>query len=201
MIDRESTPTQKTYGRGMVEGLKLAGVENPGDVMNNVRLKSMEAGLNGAFRKVYDVIPISGVISIPDIVGTLKARGQNVEHSMAKAAIGELIDKGLIRNVVDKYQRIAPKPVVVKDASTDEREAERQAQRQAEEAIAKAEVKDCNPIERMSKIEARIQCLVAELADVAKEVADTAIDAEMFVERIKQDNAKVSQLKELLKNL
>lgn len=193
MNERESTPSQRTFGRGLVEGLKMAGIENPGDVMNNVRLKSMEEGLNGAFRKVYDVIPISGVISLPDIIQALRAHGQRIDHGVAKAAIGELLDKGLIRSVSDKYQRIAPKPVVVKDVS--------------EKPIEPPSAKDpeperpCNPIERMSRIEAHIKEVVESLEKIAKEVADTAIDAEMFVERIKNDNTKVQQLKELLKSL
>lgn len=193
MSERESSPTQRTYGRGLVEGLKLAGVENPGDVMNNVRLKSMEEGLNGAARKVYDMIPITGVISIPDIIRSARERGQTIEHSIVKGVIANLLDKGLIRSVSDKYQRIAPKPVVVRDntekpmnpPATQEREPER----------------PCDPIGRMALIEAQLKEVAQTLQKIAKDVADTALDVEAFVERIRTDNAKVSQLKELLKSL
>lgn len=161
--------------------------------MNNVRLKAMESGLNGAFRKVYDVIPISGVIGIPDIFRTLRERGQGIEHSMVKAGIGELLEKGLIRSVSDKYQRIAPKPVVVRD--TPERSIDPPNHKEPEVE------RSCDPIGRMSVIEAQIKGVAESLQKIAKDVADTAIDAEMFVERIKNDNAKVSQLKELLKSL
>lgn len=197
MSERESTPTQRTFGRGLVEGLKIAGIENPGDVMNNVRLKSMEAGLNGAFRKVYEVIPISGVIGLPDIMRTLRERGQSIDHSIAKAGIGELLEKGLIRSVSDKYQRIAPKPVVVKDAP--ERSVDHPTD--TKELTVPEPERPCNPIERMSLIEAQLKEVVETVQKIAKDVADTAIDAEMFVERIKDDNSKVQQLKELLKSL
>lgn len=161
--------------------------------MNNVRLKSMEAGLNGAFRKVYEVIPISGVIGLPDIMRTLRERGQSIDHGIVKAGIGELLEKGLIRSVSDKYQRIAPKPVVVRDAP----------EKSVEPTVATEQEPErpCNPIERMSLIEAQIKGVAETLQKIAKDVADTAIDAELFVERIKNDNSKVQQLKELLKSL
>jgi len=196
MNERESTPAQRTFGRGLVEGLKIAGIENPGDVMNNVRMKSMEAGLNGAFRKVYEVIPISGVIGLPDIMRALRERGQSIDHGIAKAGIGELLEKGLIRSVSDKYQRIAPKPVVVKDAP--ERSIDPP---DTKELKGLEPERPCNPIERMSLIEAQLKGVVETVQKIAKDVADTAIDAEMFVERIKNDNSKVQQLKELLKSL
>lgn len=163
--------------------------------MNNVRLKSMEEGLNGAFRKVYDAIPISGLVGISDIIRIVRSNGQNIEHGTVKAGLGELLDKGLIRSVSDKYQRIPPKPVVVRDSG------ETQAHLPAPEDKEHRVERPCNPIERMSLIEAQIKDISDMLQKVAKDVADTAIDAEMFVERIKTDNAKVSQLKELLKSL
>lgn len=189
----ESSPSQRVYGRGFVEGLKAAGVVNIGEAMNAARMKSIEDGLNGMEKKVYAVIPSDAPpISLPQIIGEMKEHiGSRPDMSVVKSCIAHLLDKRLVKSVNDKYLRIQKPLVVVSDSSHSD----------PAEIQPPAEKKPSNPIDRMAEIECKLKAIAAEVVALAKSVGDVAVDAEMFIEKIKDDNAKVAQLKELLKSL
>lgn len=183
----------------------MAGVVNVGEVMNSVRLKSMEDGLRGQEKKIYDCIPITGAISLPQLVGEMKDRhGARIDMNVAKACVGQLMDKKLVRSVDDRFVRATQRPVLVAGVGTEA------AGRTALDSVASSPVTvadepphaaTSNPIERMAVIESALKDIANSLVVLSKEVADVAVDAELFVEKIKNDNAKVAQLKELLKSL
>lgn len=190
--ERQSTPTQRTYGRGVFDGLKLAGVSNPEDVMNNARMKALENGLNGLAKKVYAVIPIQTAIAMHEIIRLLSAHGRP-EYRVVQGCIGALIEKGLVYGVgEDRFQRVAPKVAQAPHApDVSEDEGPRVA----------APSSEVNPLERLAAIEGRFRVLIADLTALTGELGTAAIEVEGYIQRVKNDNAKVAQLKELLKSL
>lgn len=197
--EKHATPFQRTYGRGVFDGLKLAGVTNPGEVMNNARMRAIENGLNGLAKKVYAIIPVDQPVSVSDIIRLCAEKGSKIDHRVGQGCIATLIDKGLVRGAErDTFQRVPPKPVIVrpgKDEPSDPADAATPAP--ADDQAAK----DASPLERLAALEGKVRTVSTELTALAHELGNVAVDVEEFVERVKTDNAKVAQLKELLKSL
>lgn len=205
--EKQSTPTQRSYGRGMIDGLRLAGVENPEELMNIARLRQIEQGLNGTTRKVYDVIDYTKAMTFPQICAAIVGAGTRCDNRVLRACLGELYEKGLVRSGAgkDTFQRVAPRlapttaaPPVTTTATATPIETSNSA---LAPAPSPAPVEVAPPFEKLATIELRLRSLISELSVIASDLATTALETEAFLDKIRKDHEKVAKLKELLTSL
>lgn len=153
--------------------------------MNSARMKSIEDNLTGIARKVYDLLPIQSPATVSDLCRLMREKGNSADLKVIHGCLGGLVDQGLARELNSgSFQRIALRPALVSTQPVAAIANEDQLPRFV----------GLTPLERLANLEKSLRGL-------ADEAADLGITVEEFVESIRQDNAKVNQLKELLKNL
>jgi len=95
------TPTEQSrrmsFGRGVMEGLRMAGVQNPGDVMNAAKLARIESGLNSMAKKVLGAVPIQAPWSKEQIVSELRRAGATVDRAVVDGCLITLCERGLVK--------------------------------------------------------------------------------------------------------
>jgi len=95
------TPTEQSrrmsFGRGVMEGLRMAGIQNPGDVMNAAKLARIESGLNSMAKKVLGAVPIQAPWSKEQIVSELRRAGATVDRAVVDGCLITLCERGLVK--------------------------------------------------------------------------------------------------------
>lgn len=86
-----------SYGRGVIEGLRMAGVPNPGDFMNAQKLARIESGLNSIAKKVLEAVPISEPWTKSQIVAEMRRAGSQVDMRVLEGCLSTLADSGPIK--------------------------------------------------------------------------------------------------------
>lgn len=95
------TPTEQSrrmsFGRGVMEGLRMAGVQNPGDVMNAAKLARIESGLNSMAKKVLGAVPIQAPWTKEQIVSELRRAGATVDRAVVDGCLITLCERGVVK--------------------------------------------------------------------------------------------------------
>jgi hypothetical protein len=86
-----------SFGRGVIEGLRMAGVQNPGDVMNAAKLARIESGLNSMAKKVLGAVPIQTPWSKEQIVSELRRAGATVDRAVVDGCLINLCERGVVK--------------------------------------------------------------------------------------------------------
>lgn len=86
-----------TFGRGVAEGLRLAGVPNPGILMNNAKLARLESGLNTMARKVLEAVPMQQPWHKDQIVAEMRRTGSNAGRDVIEGCLATLTARGLAK--------------------------------------------------------------------------------------------------------
>ncbi len=86
-----------TFGRGVMEGLRMAGVENPGAAMNAAKQARLESGLNTMAKKVLDAVPIKDSWSRDQVIGELRRGGMTPDRAVIDGCLAHLCESRLVK--------------------------------------------------------------------------------------------------------
>jgi hypothetical protein len=176
-----------------------------GDLMNNAKRKAVVASLSGFERKVYDAMPAHAVRA-GDLVGILSNRGQRTGASQVLGALNLMLSKKLVYEIRQgEFQKIQDKPERAIDAGSGEDDVlpsvddtVTDAKPAPITAATPPAVDASNPLERFAVLSNKLRELAKLSLDVADQIDAAALDSVEYLEKVKADNFKVRQLKELL---
>lgn len=176
-----------TYGRGICEGLRMAGIENPGAFMNANKMARIESGLNSMAKKVLDAVPIQQAWTREQIAGELHRTGCGAGRDVVEGCLATLKDRGAIKEPRHgHYQRITARPPTAANdpmTSASDLPVATAAAPRADDTLS------------------RLANLGALLRRAADECDAIALDVEERVKDAGKDGAKLRQLQALLKGL
>lgn len=190
-VSEDAQKIRRTYGRGLIDGLRAAGVANAEEIMNSARMKSIEAGLTGIARKVLDAVSETEPRTVTQIITPMRrGTGAYPDKHIVEGCLASLIDSRMIRGSgSDAFLRIPMKtePVLVSVSA----------------ASTSAPVPTPTPVpaaEPPSTMD-RLAQLAATLRVLASEAENIALDIESQIQKAQVDIGKLRQLQELLKGL
>lgn len=181
---------KRAYGRGLFDGLRMAGIENPETFMNNARQKAIEDSLTGIARKVYEATPLNEQWSAQQICTELFRTGHRTDLHTVSGCLNSLIASGLIREATrNGFTRVAPKP------------QPQLAAVQEQPQPASEPSKPADPLSRLASLAEKARALSGDLKTLATEIESAALDVESRIELEHADTAKLRQLQQILKGL
>lgn len=150
--------------------------------MTPARLRSLEQSLNGYARKVLNAIPISEPWNIVQIMSEMRRVGANVNQRVLQSCMTTLIDTGLIREASRGYfiRTYARQPTLVTPSYTP--------------TFNEIPMPEPDPIKKLENIVAQLKALSSEVETIAIEITEQA-------QKNTEENKKLLQLKNLLKDL
>ena len=193
------TPAEQTrrmsFGRGVMEGLRMAGVQNPGDVMNAAKLARIESGLNSMAKKVLAAVPIQTPWSKEQIVSELRRAGATVDRAVVDGCLITLCERGVVKEpsrgtfvrVIARLITSATEEIQNVPNTTATRPATAALQPQA---VAAAPARD-DSLSRLANV-------AALLRPAADEIDGIALDVETRVQAAGKEGETLRQLKALL---
>lgn len=181
--DSQLGKSRRTYGRGFLDGLRAAGVENPEDYMNNAKIQAAVLGQTGIARKVYNTVPTDESWSATKIISEMRAHGHNIEFSVLEGCLNTLKASKLIKENEHGYYRVVPKLV---ERAPVEKDGAGSAPSTPQAAPAAPQ----DPLSRIATISDVLRNLAHQLDDIALEVSDKSAASE-----------KLQKVKDLLKDL
>lgn len=190
--DDETRRQRRHYGRGLYDGLRLAGIDDPEGFMNEARLQKAEQGLNGVAKKVLDAVPMQAPWTKAQIVAEIRRVGSNAGVDVIEGCLNTLRGRGLISEPArGEFVRIQAKPRVHLV----------QTMQPAEETVTAPQPihqtamhEDEDPLTKLAAIAESARAL-------AKQVEDVAIDVQQQLDQNKRDTEKLRQFQALLKSL
>ena len=194
-ITDQERARRAAFGRGLVEGLRMAGVENPEEHMNINRLHQKLESASGLERKVFQAVPISTPWDAAAIARELLRTSVSAPVNHVAGCLGKLVQMKLVREPVrGQFIRCQIKPekdtpINHKDHKADMSKESRES---SEAAPAAAEATDC--VTRL----ANIAVLLRRAADEAEAVA---LDFDEEKRDLTRDGERLRQLQALLKGL
>lgn len=188
---------RSVYGRGLFDGLRMAGVQNVKEFMNLNRLKRIEESLTGQARKVYEQIPVESNVSVKDVMDRLFEKGSRPERRVIEACLHDLDERGLIKQQSPgAYRRI---PAI---AATPLEVVNVVALPQQSSALKRT------PLEELAEVERRLSSLVDGISAISRELsgvrdlaASAAINVDDHIQSVRKEYSKLDALKSLLKDL
>lgn len=196
MSDEDAGKHRRSYGRGMFDGLRMAGIDNPEEFVNNAKLKSVESGLTGMAKKVLDSVPIAEAWTRQQISQELARKGSNPESRVVGGCLDSLVASGLVREPrPGNFVRAPEKPRIVEDESKEQAVAGKWMDRLKE-------VKQSNsadPMTELAELAGELRAMANAATKMATRIEDVALAAESRVQQINADSAKLKQLQELLR--
>lgn len=218
-MSEDAATNRKVYGRGLFDGLRMAGVINPGEFMNEAKLQKAEQGINGMAKKVLDAVPIQEPWSKNQIVAEIRRAGSNAGVDVIESCLNNLRGRSLISEPSrGMFQRITAKPrvhLVQVEPQTTLRSA-------LEMAVSKSSKKEhevvitCaadmlpanlmgaakkDPLESMAELAQMARDLAGTAQKLAASIETAALEAEERMEQIRRDTDKLRQLQALLKDI
>lgn len=175
-----------TYGRGICEGLRMAGIDNPGAFMNANKMARIESGLNTMAVKVLDAVPLQEAWAKAQIVAELHRTGCGAGRDVVDGCLATLKDRGAIKEPKPgHYQRVAVRQVTANDPAP------------------VATVHPIQPVAAPSSDDtlSRLANLGALLRRAADECDALGLEVEERVKDAGKDGAKLRQLQAILKGL
>lgn len=177
-----------TYGRGICEGLRMAGIANPGAFMNANKMARIESGLNTMAVKVLEAVPLQEAWNKAQIVGELHRTGCGAGRDVVDGCLTTLKDRGAIKEPKPgHYQRVAVRqPVSANDPAP---------------VATVHTLQPAAPAPSSDDTLSRFANLGALLRRAADECDSLALEVEERVKDAGKDGAKLRQLQAILKGL
>lgn len=189
-MDEKEQSRRKAYGRGVFDGLQMAGITNPGEFMNQQKLERVEQGINGIAKKVLECCPFQEPWTKEEIAREMRRIGSNAQINVIQGCLDTLRGTGLIKEPErGKFIRVAAKP---KEESKPPLVLIKGEPMPAEKEKTVQIVVD--PLSRMAE-------LAEQARAIAKDIEAVALDMEMRMERVEKETEKLRQLQSLLKSL
>jgi len=197
---REQT-RRASYGRGVIEGLRMAGVTNPGDFMNANKLARIESGLNTMARKVLEAVPMQEAWTKAQIAVELRRLGCGAARDVLEGCLATLTDSGLVKEPQrGSFIRVAVRQITPTAPATPTTPEEPAVQTNIR-PIAAAAANDAPAGTSGADTLTRLANLGALLRRAADECDAIALDVETRVQAAGQDGEKLRQLQALLKSI
>lgn len=183
---------RSSYGRGVFEGLRMAGIDNPGDFMNTNKIARLESGLNSIAKKVLEAVPIQEPWSKDQISMELRRTGCNASRDVIDSCLGAIADRGLAKEPrPGMFIRVTAKPSLNQEPQMPP----------ATPAPIAPPPKKSEPAIAASDTLSRLASLGSLLRRASEECDAIALDVEERVTAAGQDGEKLRQLQSLLKSI
>ncbi|WP_420465601.1 hypothetical protein [Panacagrimonas sp.] len=200
--DRESTPVQKAYGKGRIDGLRLAGIEEPETYMNAERIRIAEQNLNGIARKIYEHVPAGDAVKAHLIISSMsKATGSTADHRVVMSCLKKMVDERIVREPSPGEFCRTPKREIKESEQKPATKPEPKIVQKQSSVEVKPEAAPASPMDRFAALAQEARKAAEQIINLASKLDDAAIEVEQSIQAAKQENAKMVQLKELLKSL
>ena len=188
-----------SFGRGMAEGLRMAGINNPEQVMQAAKLQRKEEGLTSIARKVLDAVPIQEVWNKDQIGAEVRRRGTCTDRKVIDGCLGGLVDSGLVKErPVGHFTRaVARAPAVTTEKTIQMPKKEIAMPATNVRPIAAAQTESATPSDMLTRL-ANLGALLRRAAD---EVDAVALEVEDRVKSAGEDGEKLRQLQSTLRGL
>ena len=201
LTDREQT-RRSTFGRGVIEGLRMAGIENPGAAMNAAKQARLESGLNTMAKKVLDAVPIKDPWTRDQVMGELRRGGMTPDRAVIDGCLAHLCDARLVKqSPPGLYIRVLARQITT---STQENDPVPSPIRATTTITAPAQPATATPAAALSpgdKFVSRLGDLGALLRRAADEVDAIALEVDAQLQAAAAGGDKLRQLKALLSEL
>lgn len=200
------SPAEKSrrsaYGRGIYEGLRMAGIQNPGELMNETKLARLESGLNGMAKKVLDVVPLQAPWSKDQIATEMRRIGTSADRNVIDGCLNTLCERGVVKEPTrGNFIRITARPSTPKTTAPEI--APMPEPIKTAKTIAPAAPADT--LTRLAALAAGLRATAAQFSAgmhaAADELDAIALDAADEVKAAGKDGEKLRQLQALLKSL
>lgn len=202
-VSAAESSRRASYGRGVADGLRMAGVTNPGEYMNASKLARVESGLNTMARKVLEAVPKKEVWTKSQIARELHRSGSSsAGRDVVDGCLNTLKESGLIREPEHgSFIRVSTRePTVVtvtkKPFTTPTAKEENEPM-----PTIPTRADAAAPVSPEPDTLSRLANLGALLRRAADECDAIALDVESRVQAAKQDGEQLRQLKQLLKSI
>lgn len=204
--DSPAAPLRRVYGRGLFDGLRMAGIDEPEKFLDAMKAERIGSRLDGIARKALDAVPIEHPWDLAQIVSDItRTTGSRPDTKTVKAALGALVGQGLVLEPRDgrfvrvkirptlaavppapvKEEKPMPAPTVVSPPSVPKRE----------------EREEREPLARMASMASTLRELARQADNVAEGLETVALEVADRMERIHADGDKLRQLQALLKSI
>jgi hypothetical protein len=196
------------YGRGVIEGLRMAGVPNPGDFMNVTKLARLESGLNSMAKKVLDVVPLQEPWSKDQIASELRRIGSSADRTVVEGCLNTLCERGVVKEPTRGYfiritaRQPAPITKEINPVSTTNASQPASAPPvEAKRLVLAFKPEHTYPGGDRVSLACRMESVIDVLRQASDELLAVAIEYEEAVEQAGKDGEKLRQLQALLKSL
>ena len=96
--DSITAKVRRIFGRGMLEGVRVAGIPNPEEfLMNQKRMRSVVAGLNGVATKVLSAVPLAEDWTLNQIAAELHRQDKGYTLDVVEGSLAKLLEVGLVK--------------------------------------------------------------------------------------------------------
>lgn len=212
-------PHQKVYARGYFDGMRAAGVNTVGMIieraaMNEAKFNSIYNGLSSVAKKVYQSVPISSIWSAAQIHRELLRTGCAGDMKVTAGCLNTLLSSSLILEPrKGEFQRVA---VRKKSDSSAEKMDEQGTGLKALSAIIensrkvdskeikmppKTEQSPKDPIDKLSLLSAKALQISESLKTLANDIDNAALEISEQMSSSDAETTKLRQLQQLLKSL
>lgn len=215
MTTEDKAKVKRVYGRGYFDGFKAAADSSMDKelMMTEAKFNAIYRGLTEIAKKVYEAVPMQEIWTVGQVINELNRLGYNrQEHRVVMGCLTSLRETGLVKE--PKQGHFVRAEVRVKQAVTtqpDHQEITQPTQpvetempkKEAEmpQVKAKTPAPNTTPLERIGGLSAQVLDVVKQLHQLAADIDAAAIEMEEQLEKVKEDNAKLIQLKSLLKSI
>lgn len=175
--------------------------------MNLTRLRSLEAGLNGQARKVYDCLPITTDVTLREMMSILAGIGQRPDIRVVEGCLNDFVERGLaVSRIQGRWQRKISTGSSVTEVVLDKNSAG--VKYVDATTINVAVSPKLTPFEELAILEERLQAAtkaigsaLQDLAEIAKDLAAASIHVADHIKAVEGKHAKLDALKAALRDL
>lgn len=188
-ITEQERARRAAFGRGIIEGVRMAGIHNPEQYVNSSRLEQKLESITALERKVFEATPLSEAWTASQIVRELLRQSVPVSTHQVNGALHHLAQMKLVREPErGHFMRDRVKPAKADKAPPlESTPAEAEPMPEPKSATQPA---DC-----LTRL-ANLAVLLRRAADEAEAVA---LDVEEEKRSLSRDSERLRQLQALLK--
>lgn len=173
--------SRRIYGRGMFDGLRMAGIDNPEGFLNAQKLEKIERGMTGLARKVLDAVPLSEPWDLAQIVSDItRTTGSRPDLQTVKATLVSLVGQGVVEEPRDgRYVRVKVRqplaPMLVRSSESPPAEPVRVVTAAPAQPVG-------DVLSRFAIIAGALRLKASELIALAKDLEDAGLSAQAEIE-------------------
>jgi hypothetical protein len=180
-------------------------------MLSSSRFKIIHSGLSSVAQKVYASVPISEAWSQSQIYAEMSRNSVSAHHRVMGGAINALITAGLITEPLQgKFRRVGVRDATEKKPAPEPEQtptneiAESRAMTTISAKTKPAAAQPTAPqtaIDSLGLLAARAAKMADDLRQLATDVGNAAVDAQMQMESSAEDTQKLRQLQAILKSV